>query len=62
MKILHKATDYFKSVKREMKKTTFDTSTEVLRNTAIVIAVCTFFAVLFFGIDTGIMAILTKLI
>jgi len=54
--------EYFKGVKLEMKKVVWPTKEELGSYTVIVIVTCVFFAVAFFLIDTGFLAILEKLL
>ncbi|MBQ5440893.1 MAG: preprotein translocase subunit SecE [Firmicutes bacterium] len=48
--------EYFRGVKTELKKVVWPTRKEVVSYTAVVIAVCAGFALLFWLIDTGILA------
>ena len=54
--------DYFKGVKLEMKKVVWPTKKELGSFTAIVLATCAAFAVAFWGIDSGFLAILRGLL
>jgi len=49
---------YLRGVRQELKKVVWPTRDELLTDTAVVFAVCAFFALLFWGIDTGFLAIL----
>ncbi len=48
--------EYFRGVRTELKKVVWPTRKEVVSYTAVVIAVCAGFALLFWLIDTGILA------
>ena len=50
--------EYFRGVKTELKKVVWPTRSEVVSYTAVVIAVCAAFALIFWLIDTGILAAL----
>ena len=50
--------EYFRGVRTEMKKVVWPTRSEVVSYTAVVIAVCAAFALIFWLIDTGILAAL----
>ncbi|MBR6472527.1 MAG: preprotein translocase subunit SecE [Firmicutes bacterium] len=50
--------EYFRGVRTEMKKVVWPTRSEVVSYTAVVIAVCAAFALVFWLIDTGILAAL----
>ena len=50
--------EYFHGVRTEMKKVVWPTRSEVISHTAIVIAVCCAFALMFWLIDTGVLAAL----
>ena len=50
--------EYFRGVSTEMKKVVWPTRSEVVSYTAVVIAVCAAFALIFWAIDTGILAAL----
>lgn len=54
--------DYLKSVRFEMKKVVWPTSKELRSYTVVVLVTCVFFAVAFWAIDTGFLAILRRLI
>ncbi|MBE6037007.1 MAG: preprotein translocase subunit SecE [Clostridiales bacterium] len=49
---------YFKGVKTEMKKVVWPTKKELLSYTVVVVATCAVFALLFWGFDTGFLALL----
>lgn len=44
---------YIKNVIQELKKVTWPTGNETLKNTMIVVGVAIFFGILFYGISTG---------
>ena len=48
--------EYFKGVKLEMKKVVWPTRSELGAYTVIVLCTCAAFALLFWGVDTGILA------
>ena len=50
--------EYFRGVKTEIKKVVWPTRKEVVSYTAVVIAVCAAFALAFWLIDSGFLAIL----
>lgn len=50
--------EYLKGVKTELKKVVWPTKKETIRYTEIVIVVCAFFALLFWALDTGFLAML----
>ena len=52
------AAEYFQGVKTELKKVVWPTKKEVQKYTLVVFAVCAFFALLFWILDTGLLAIL----
>lgn len=54
--------EYFKGVKLEMKKVVWPTKKELGSYTAIVLVACAFFALAFWGIDSGFLAILKGLL
>lgn len=54
--------EYFKGVRLEMKKVVWPTKKELSQYTALVIVACAFFAVAFWAIDTGFLAILKQLL
>ncbi len=54
--------EYFKSVKVEMKKVVWPTKKETISYTAVVIATCAVFALLFWAIDTGVLAALKSIL
>ncbi|MBQ0079106.1 MAG: preprotein translocase subunit SecE [Eubacterium sp.] len=47
---------YFRGVKLEMKKVVWPTQKELGSYTAVVLATCIAFALLFWGVDTGVLA------
>ena len=53
--------EYFKGVKTEMKKVVWPTKKELGSYTVVVLAACAFFALAFWIIDTGFLAILKEL-
>lgn len=50
--------EYLRGVRTEMKKVVWPTRKEVVSYTAVVIAVCAGFALVFWLIDTGVLAAL----
>ncbi len=48
--------EYFKGVRLEMKKVVWPTKKELGSFTAVVLATCAAFAVVFWAIDTGVLA------
>lgn len=48
--------EYFKGVKLEMKKVVWPTNKELGSYTVVVLATCIAFALLFWGIDSGVLA------
>lgn len=48
--------EYFKGVRLEMKKVVWPTSKELGSFTVVVLATCIAFALLFWGIDSGVLA------
>ena len=54
--------DYFKGVKLEMKKVVWPTKKELGSYTAVVVAACAFFAIAFWAIDSGFLAVLRGLL
>ncbi len=52
---------YFKGVKTEMKKVVWPTKKELVSYTALVLVACTFFALAFWLIDSGFLAVLKEL-
>ncbi len=54
--------EYFRGVRTEMKKVVWPTRKEVVSYTAVVIAVCAAFALLFWVIDTGVLAALKAIL
>ncbi|MGI6737313.1 MAG: preprotein translocase subunit SecE [Anaerovoracaceae bacterium] len=53
---------YLRGVRTEMKKVVWPTRKELGSYTVVVIAACAFFALLFWGIDSGFLAILRQLL
>ena len=51
-----KAGRYFKGVKLEMKKVVWPTRDEMKSYTIVVLATCAAFALMFWGIDSGVLA------
>ena len=50
--------EYFKGVKVEMKKVVWPTKKELGSYTAVVVLTCAFFALAFWAIDSGFLALL----
>ena len=48
--------EYFKGVKLEMKKVVWPTRNELGAYTAVVLATCAAFALVFWGVDSGVLA------
>lgn len=48
--------DYWKGVRQEMKKVVWPTRKELGSFTAVVLATCAAFALLFWGVDSGVLA------
>lgn len=57
-----KFSEYFKGVKTELKKVVWPTRKELYKYTAVVLVVCAFFALFFWLLDTGFLAILEKVL
>ena len=53
---------YFTGVKQEMAKVVWPTRQELVKDTVVVFGVCIFFSLLFWGMDTGFLAVLKKLL
>ena len=53
---------YFTGVKQEMAKVVWPTRAELTKDTVVVFGVCIFFSLLFWGMDTGFLAVLKKLL
>ncbi len=53
---------YLKEVRLEMKKVVWPTRKELGQYTVVVVAVCAFFALAFWGIDSGFLVILRELL
>lgn len=49
---------YFRGIKTEMKKVVWPTKKELGSYTVVVIATCLFFALIFWGIDSAVLAML----
>lgn len=54
--------EYFKGVRLEMKKVVWPTKEELGSYTVVVLAACAFFALAFWGIDSGFLAFLKGLL
>ena len=54
--------EYFKGVRTELKKVVWPTKNELLRYFVVVFVVCAFFALFFWLLDTGILAILQQVL
>ena len=54
--------EYFKGVRLEMKKVVWPTRKELWQYTGLVLVACAFFALAFWAIDTGFLAILKQLL
>ena len=48
--------EYFRGVRLEMKKVVWPTRSELGSYTVVVLAVCAAFALLFWGVDSGVLA------
>ena len=53
---------YFKGVKTELKKVVWPTKKEAVKYTEVVVVVCAIFAIFFWLLDTGCLAILEKVL
>lgn len=53
---------YFVGVRQEMAKVVWPTREELSKDTLVVFGVCIFFSLVFWGMDTGFLAILKKLL
>ncbi|MDD5986980.1 MAG: preprotein translocase subunit SecE [Eubacteriales bacterium] len=53
---------YFKEVSLEMKKVVWPTRKELGQYTVVVLVTCAFFALMYWGIDSGFLAILRNLL
>lgn len=51
---MQKKENFFQGVASEMRKTSWPTGKEVVRDTGIVVSVVLFFIIFFYGIDLGI--------
>ena len=58
VKKTNKFVEYLKGVRTELKKVVWPTRKETIRYTEIVIVVCAFFALFFWLLDTGFLALL----
>lgn len=54
--------EYIRGVKLEMKKVVWPTQKELYSSAALVVVACTFFAVAFWAIDTGFLALLRRML
>ena len=54
--------EYLRGVRTEMKKVVWPTKKELSQYAALVIIACAFFAVAFWAIDTGFLAVLKQLL
>ena len=54
--------EYFSGVSEELSKVAFPDRERVIKDTVVVIAVCAFFGVFFWAINTGVLALFTKII
>ena len=57
-----KFSEYFKGVRTELKKVVWTTRKELYKYTIVVLAVCAFFALFFWLLDTAFLAILEKVL
>jgi preprotein translocase subunit SecE len=53
---------YLRGVRQELKKVVWPTRSELINNTIVVFAVCAFFALAFWLIDTGLLAVLKQVL
>ena len=53
---------YFRELKAEMKKVVWPTRKEVFNNTGVVMGVMIIVALFLFGVDTGLGAVITKIL
>ena len=60
MKFIKKIVQYIKEVKKEVSKVVFPDGEEMKKSTLIVFAVCIVFALMFWGINTGMLALLRE--
>jgi len=58
VKKTNKVADYLRGVKTELKKVVWPTKKETIRYTEVVLLVCAFFALFFWLLDTGFLALL----
>ncbi len=54
--------DYLKNVRLEMRKVVWPTKQELWQYAALVVVACAFFAIAFWAIDTGFLALLKQLL
>jgi preprotein translocase subunit SecE len=54
--------EYFKGVKVETKKVVWPTKKELVSYTIVVLVACTFFSLVIWGVDSGFLAILKKVL
>ena len=54
--------EYFKGVRTELKKVVWPTKNELSKYTVVVLAVCAFFALFFWVIDTGLLALMEQVL
>jgi preprotein translocase subunit SecE len=54
--------EYFRGIKTEIKKVVWPTKQELGQYTLVVICTCAFFALLFWAVDTGFLAVLKGLL
>lgn len=54
--------EYIRGVKLEMKKVVWPTQKGLYSSAALVVVACTFFAVAFWAIDTGFLALLRRML
>jgi preprotein translocase subunit SecE len=58
----NRISEYCKGVRTELKKVVWPTKNELSRFTVVVLAVCAFFALFFWLLDTGILAIMEQVL
>ena len=54
--------EYLKNVRLEMRKVVWPTKQELWQYAALVVVACAFFAIAFWAIDTGLLAVLKQLL
>ena len=54
--------EYFRGVRTEMKKVVWPTKKELGSYTAVVLVVCAFFALAFWAVDSGFLALLKEVL